>query len=123
MNQPMRVLQLCTDFRPGGIQRHVLDLTGWLRDQGHHVALAGTAALWMNGTIDPDFLPLGIQNVTDQGGPLLRRFASAIAAAWMLRGFVRREKIDLIHAHEGAPALVAWMAMLGRKIPARSHER
>lgn len=32
MNEPMHLLQICTNFRPGGIQRHVCDLTGWLRD-------------------------------------------------------------------------------------------
>lgn len=113
----MRLLQMCTNFRPGGIQRHVLDLTGWLRDQGHCVSLAGTPGLWMSETIDRDFLPLDIQKVTDEGGTLSRRLAAAAKAAWKLRSFVRRERIALIHAHEGAPALVAWLAMLGRDIP------
>lgn len=117
MSEPMRLLQMCTNFRPGGIQRHALDMTAWLREQGHYVALAGTPALWMTETIDPDFLPLDIQNVTDEGGTLFRRLAFAIKAGWKLRGFVRRERIELIHAHEGAPALVAWLAMLGRNIP------
>ncbi len=117
MSEPMRLLQMCTDFPPGGIQRHVLDLTSWLRDQGHYVALAGTPGLWMSEVIDRDFLPLDIQNVTDEGGTLPRRLAAAVKAAWKLRGFVRRERIALIHAHEGAPALVAWLAMLGRDIP------
>lgn len=31
MNEPKHLLQLCTDIQPRGIQRHVCDLTGWLR--------------------------------------------------------------------------------------------
>ena len=38
----LRILQFCTDFpESGGIQTHVLDLTGWLVENGHEVRFAG----------------------------------------------------------------------------------
>jgi len=115
--RPMRVVQVCTAFRPGGIQRHVLGLSAWLRKQGHHVALAGTPGDWMNPTVDPGFLPLDLDGVAQDGGGLGRRTFNALRAGRSLRGFLQREGIDLVHAHESAPALVARFAVAGRSIP------
>jgi glycosyltransferase involved in cell wall biosynthesis len=113
----MRLVQICTAFRPGGIQRHVLLLAAWLRAQGHHVALAGTPGDWMNPNLDPGFLPLDLDGVAKEGGALARRLRNAGRAASRLRSFLRREGIELIHAHESAPALVARMATIGLSIP------
>jgi glycosyltransferase involved in cell wall biosynthesis len=113
----MRVLQVCTRFPAGGIQRHVLDLSASLRRRGHHVAFAGSPGVWLNEGLDPDFHPLDLHNVAAEGGPLPRRLWRAVKAAWALRRLLARERIELIHAHESAPALVAFLATLGRKIP------
>jgi len=106
----MRILQLCTRFPPGGIQRHVIDLTLGLRERGHHVAIAGTRGAWMDETIDPDFFPIDVHNVAAEGGPLSRRLWTAVKSGLALRKIVVREQIDLVHAHESAPALVGWVA-------------
>jgi glycosyltransferase involved in cell wall biosynthesis len=113
----MRVLQLCTDFRAGGIQRHVLDLTDTLRERGHRVFLAGTAGDWMQKGDDADFLALDLDGVAEAGGALPRRLSNAASAALRLRAFLRRERIQLIHAHESAPALVASLAAIGTTVP------
>ena len=115
--QPMRLLQICTAFRPGGIQRHVLALSAWLRVHGHHVALAGTPGDWMNERIDARFLPLDLDGVAKEGGTVARRLRNAARVALRLRAFLRRERIELIHAHESAPALVARMATIALSIP------
>ena len=47
----------------------------------------------------------------------MRRLRNAGRAASRLRSFLQREKIELIHAHESAPALVARMATIGLSIP------
>jgi len=121
VTRPMRLLQMCTAFRPGGIQRHVLDLSAALSKRGHRVAFAGTPGEWLDGS-DANFLALDLEGVAQHGGAqqraaLPRRLVNAIRAAMRLRAFVRRERIELIHAHESAPALVAWMATLGLAIP------
>jgi glycosyltransferase involved in cell wall biosynthesis len=114
---PMRLLQLCTAFRTGGIQRHVLGLTASLRARGHHVAMAGTPGNWLTNGSDEAFLALNLDGVSDQGGALPRRLLNTVRAAARLRPFLRRERIELIHAHESAPALVAMVAAVGMSIP------
>lgn len=113
----MRLMELCTNFRPGGIQRHAMDLAAWLRTQGHRVTLAGTPGAWLEAGGDPDFLALPVHAVGQGGGGVIPRLAALARSAAALRGFVRREGIELIHAHESAPALVARLATLGLNVP------
>jgi len=113
----MRILQLCTRFPPGGIQRHVIDLTLGLRARGHHVAIAGTRGAWMNEEIDADFFHIDVHNVAAEGGPLPRRLWTALKSGLALRKILKAERIDIVHAHESAPALVAWVATRGLNIP------
>lgn len=112
----MRILQLCSDFPPGGIQRHVLDLAEGLRRKGHHVTLAGTRGDWMNEDVCPDFFHIDIFHVTDAGGRLGHRLLTALKSGMALRKIIRRERIELVHAHESAPALVAWIATRGLRV-------
>jgi glycosyltransferase involved in cell wall biosynthesis len=112
----VRILEMCTRFVPGGIQRHVVDLSAWLRSRGHDVVLGGTPGAWAQPS-DPDFLPVDVHNVAAEGGPLLRRLLHLARAAAGLRPELRRRGIELIHAHESAPGLVAGMAALGTGIP------
>ncbi len=113
----MRILQLCTRFPPGGIQRHVIDLTHGLRARGHHVAIAGTRGAWMNEEIDADFVHIDVHNVAAEGGALPRRLWTALKSGLALRKVLKAEGIDLVHAHESAPALVAWVATRGLRRP------
>jgi glycosyltransferase involved in cell wall biosynthesis len=113
----MRVLQIVTAFGPGGIQRHVLGLSASLRERGHYVFLAGTRGTWLNESLDAAFLPLDLDGVAKEGGALARRLRNAVKAALRLRPFLRRERIELIHAHESAPALVAAIATIGMSTP------
>jgi glycosyltransferase involved in cell wall biosynthesis len=116
--RPMRLLQVCTAFRPGGIQRHVLDLAAALEKRGHHLAFAGTPGEWLDERSAATFLPIDLEGVAQQGRAeerisLPARLVNALRAALRLRAFVRAERIELIHAHESAPALVAWLATIG----------
>jgi len=113
----MRILQLCTNFRPGGIQRHVIDLVHGLRGHGHYVAMAGTRDSWVNEDVDPEFFHADIFKVSGDGGSVSARLWAALREGLKLRSFVKDKKIDLIHAHESAPALVAWVAAWGLNKP------
>lgn len=113
----MRILQLCTRFPPGGIQRHVIDLTLGLRARDHDVTIAGTRGAWMNEDIDPDFHHIDVHNVAGEGGPVHRRLWMALKSGRALRKIIQQEQIELVHAHESAPALVAWAATRGLGIP------
>lgn len=113
----MRLMQICTNFLPGGIQRHVLDLTADLRAHGHCVVLVGDSGQWQAADDDPDYIPLGLNGVTDRGGNLPARLWSLGRNALLLRRELKNRKIDLIHAHETAPTMVAKLATLGLNIP------
>jgi glycosyltransferase involved in cell wall biosynthesis len=101
---------------------HVLDLSAALARRGHHVAFAGTPGEWLDERRDANFLALDLEGVAQHGGAdqrvaLPARIVNAFKAAARLRAFVRRERIGLIHAHESAPALVAWLATKGLAEP------
>ena len=106
----MRLLQLCTHFEGGGISRHVIDLSNALRAQGHYVAIAGTRGKWMSEEIDADFFFIDLHNVAEAGGPIPRRLLAALRGGLALRRALKAQRIEMIHAHESAPALVARIA-------------
>ena len=108
---------MCTHFEGGGISRHAIDLSNALRTRGHYVAIAGTRGKWMREEIDSDFFYIDLHNVGDGGGALPRRLLAAARAAMVLRGVVKAQRIQLVHAHESAPALVARIATIGLRIP------
>lgn len=111
--EAMRIAEICTNFLPGGIQRHVLDLTRDLRGQGHDVMLVGDAGDWF----PPDGVPLSLSRVAGYSGTMAHRLAAVFPAARALRRELRARKIQLIHAHETAPALIARLASFGLRIP------
>jgi len=114
----MRILQLCTNFRPGGIQRHVLDLTDYLRGRGHQVTLAGDDGDWSGAAHDPGHLHLPFNTMAAAGGhSILRRTAAIPGIARRIRRLLHERRIELIHAHETAPAMAAGLARLGTGIP------
>lgn len=114
----VRIMQFCTNyFHGGGIQRHVFDLSDWLVAHDHEVIFAGGAE---NSTIDPkrdDFIALPMNKVSYRGGNIFSRICWLVAAVRRLRRALNRHRVDIIHAHETAPALVARLATIGKKIP------
>lgn len=113
----MRLLETCPTFGVGGIARHAIDLSLWLRQRGHHVSMAGTPGPWIDEGQDADFLSLDTHKVTGEGGSAAARIAAAVNCAGQLRRFLRDRRIQLIHAHESAAAIVARLASFGMNIP------
>ncbi len=115
----MRILQTCTTFYAGGIQRHMMELSESLREKNHDVFLAGTPGPWLDETTTLPYLPLNLLGISTHAGKnsLLRRISTAFKCALKLRKFLKENRIELIHAHESAPAIVARIASLGMKIP------
>lgn len=101
----------------GGIARHVIDLSHWLRAAGHTVLIAGGPDALLGATKDDQFLTVPLTTVSAKGGSLAARLMSLVRCAAILRGHLRRHPVDLIHCHESAPALVARLASLGMGIP------
>ncbi|NOE28412.1 glycosyltransferase family 4 protein [Ruegeria sp. HKCCD6157] len=113
--RPLRVLQLGPAFERGGIQRHILDLTSYLRDRGHHVELGGSSGPWGKEGRDLGFHALDLKRVSDDEGlSMMRRLGAAMGCVQKLRKIVARGRFDLVHSHETAPALVARLALAGQ---------
>ena len=108
---PMRLLQLTTNFLPGGIQRHVLDLSEGMRRRGHQVVLAGDDGDWRPA----DAVPLALNGVSWRGGSRLARVRTLLSCARALRREIRARRIELVHAHETAPALAALYVMVSHE--------
>lgn len=115
--QSLRVIEIQTEFGVGGITRHVVNLTGWLRGRGHRVTLGGTSALGGGAGTDPDYLELPTKRISEFGGPLPVRLFHLGLGVWTLRRWLRRNPVDVIHAHESAPALVADLARRALGVP------
>lgn len=113
----LHVLEMQTQFGVGGITRHVLALRDWMRGQGHRVTLGGTPAAWASPDTEPDFLDLPTKFVSGEGGAVPARLMAAGRSAMGLRRWLKANRVDLIHAHESAPALVANLARMGLGVP------
>lgn len=113
----LHVLEMQTQFGVGGITRHVLSLRDWMRGQGHRVTLGGSPAAWAGPESEADFLDLPTKQVSGEGGSVPARLLAAGRAAWALRRWLKAHRVDLIHAHESAPALVANLARKGLGVP------
>lgn len=115
--RPLHVMELGTLLGVGGITRHMVALTCHLRGQGHRVTYAGSPDAWVNAATEADFLDLPIHQVSSGGGSLPRRLMATARAAWRLRRWLKRHPVDLMHAHDSAPALVANLARKGLGVP------
>jgi glycosyltransferase involved in cell wall biosynthesis len=116
-SKPLHVLEMGTQFGMGGITRHILGLSDWLRRHGHKATLAGTADVWAGPGTQEDFLDLPTRYVAGDGGNIANRLRHTLSAAWHLRHHLAKNPVDLIHCHESAPALVANIARIGRRVP------
>lgn len=117
IHRNLHVLELGTQLGVGGITQHILALRVWLQDHGHRVTLAGAPDVWVNAGNDPDYLALPINRVVGGGGTLPKRLFSAFVAARKLRRWLKSNPVDILHAHDSAPALVANLARRGLNIP------
>ncbi len=86
----MNILYVLDSGDPGGMEKHVLDLAGGMLSEGHRVYV------WCApGPYAAKFKKQGASVVT-------RKIKSDIDAFYIfkLAGYIKEEKIDLIHAHE-----------------------
>ncbi|MBK7598119.1 MAG: glycosyltransferase family 4 protein [Acidobacteria bacterium] len=88
----MKILQVCSAETIGGGERHVMDLTRALIERGHELHLAVRAQSPLIEALKG--LPitwheLGLRNALD------------VISAQQLATIIRREKIDVMHAHVG----------------------
>lgn len=115
----MRLLQICTSFNPGGIQRHITELSNTLSTKNHSIYLAGAKGPWIEHNTQFPYLPINLLGVSTHyhSANIFKRLINVIKCAKNLRKFIKDNDIQLIHAHESAPAIVAKIASFGLNIP------
>jgi glycosyltransferase involved in cell wall biosynthesis len=98
----MRILQVSSAKAIGGGERHLIDLTRGLITSGHEIFLAAAPASPIFERIPElnreNILEIKIKNSLD------------VLAARRLAGFIRKHKIEIIHAHLGKDYLPASLA-------------
>ncbi len=105
----LRILQIISRRHcdtGGGLQ--ALELARWLKERGHRVffmARPGGSAQERCRTMGLPFLPLPMEGTWD------------LASVRVLRAFLKREKIQVVHAHKGRAHSLALMAILGLSPP------
>lgn len=113
----LRVLELFTDFDIGGVIRHIISLTKWLRSRGHLVWIAGTPGRCLGPENDPHFLSIPLDRITGSNVYSHEGLTSFAICLRQLRRLVVSNGIQVIHAHETAPACVARVATIGLGVP------
>lgn len=101
----MRIMHILPELEEGGVERHVLMLSGQQKNDGHAVYVisgGGKLVEQLAGGIIHIRLPVHRKN------PLV-----GIFCAFRLSPLVRKNRIDLVHAHSRVPA---WIAMFVSKL-------
>ena len=100
----MRIMHILPELEEGGVERHVLMLSGQQREEGHEVQVisaGGKLVSQLAAGIVHTRLPVHSKN------PLVGIYCAATLAS-----MAGREKINIIHAHSRVPA---WIAMFTSK--------
>ncbi|HVS82279.1 MAG TPA: glycosyltransferase family 4 protein [Pyrinomonadaceae bacterium] len=87
----MRILQICSARTLGGGERHLADLTNGLARRGHEVY----AALVPASPLQTELSELPAEKIIE----LPLRNSLDVASALKLAQFVRRNQIEIVHAH------------------------
>ena len=110
--------------RAGGVQNHVIGLAGWLRDNGHSVAIlapgrADDEALGDAGVRPEDYTSAGLAFPVAYNGSVARiNFGPAVARRvreWLDNGY-----FDLLHLHEPITPSVSLLALGQTHLPVAS---
>ena len=106
----MRILQLTSHLRIGGVPSYVTSLAGALRHRGHQVIVASSpgALLARLEAAGIAHWPVPLDTSAELSGPVM-------ASARALSGWLRREPVDLFHAHTRvSQCAAAWLSRTHR---------
>jgi glycosyltransferase involved in cell wall biosynthesis len=106
----MRIMHILPELEEGGVERHVLMLSGQQKEDGHEVNVVSAGGKLVSQ------LAQGIPHIlfpVHSKNPLV-----GIYCAVRLASLVRKNKIDIIHAHSRVPA---WIAMFTSKFSGKPY--
>lgn len=108
----MKVLQVTTHFNVGGISGYILSLSKALESKGVEVVVASSGGDLESG-LAKCHIPhrrIGIKTKFEFG-------PKAILSGFRIAGIVRKEKIDIIHAHTRVSQVAASLASMITGVP------
>jgi glycosyltransferase involved in cell wall biosynthesis len=103
-------MHILPELEEGGVERHVLMLSGQQREEGHEVyvvSAGGKLVSQLAKEVSHIRLPVHIKN------PLVGMYC-----AFRLASLVKKNNIDIIHAHSRVPA---WIAMFTSKMSGKRY--
>lgn len=103
----------------GGVQKHVMGLTDWLCEQGHHVAVIAPGF-----PSEAEWTPPGRASFTSAGTGVPVPYNGSVArvnfdplAAARVRRWLARENPDVVHVHEPITPSVSLLALWQAEVP------
>ena len=106
----MKILMATMGLDIGGAETHIVELAKELKKQGHDICVAAHGGVFV-----PELVEAGIRHYQV---PMHRRsIPCMIRSYFLLRGILRREKPDLVHAHARIPAFLCHLLRITRHFP------
>jgi len=107
--QTLKILHLLPELSEGGVERHVVDLTRGLAEQGHRVGVVSAGGRLVS-KLAPD--------VAHYTLPVQRKnLYTGLEATLQLRTLVLQEGWEILHAHSRVPFWIAWWTTSLTRIP------
>lgn len=108
----MKVLQITTHLNIGGISNYILSLSKAFKDEGVGVALASSG-----GELEGEFRDLGISHKSIRIMTKFEFGPKVLMSIPSIVRFIKKEKIDVIHAHTRVSQVAACLASLASGVP------
>jgi glycosyltransferase involved in cell wall biosynthesis len=109
--RPLTVLQILPALESGGVERGTLEVAEALVARGHRALVASAG-----GRLVPALEAAGARHLAL---PLGRKSPRVLSEVARLRGVLRQEPVDILHARSRLPAWVGWWALRGLPVEAR----
>lgn len=101
----MRILQISTHLNIGGIGNYILSLSSALKSKGAYVIVASSG-----GNLETELSKYGIGHEHLDIKTKFELSPKVFKSAFALAGIIKREKIDIIHAHSRVSQAVSFFA-------------
>jgi glycosyltransferase involved in cell wall biosynthesis len=108
----MKILHLTTHLNIGGISQYVTTLAKALKNRGHKVFVASSG-----GELEKVLSSEGIKHIYVNIRTKSELSPKVIGSFFALKTFLRKEKIDLIHAHTRVAQVIAALLSFWRNVP------
>ncbi len=108
----MKILELITGGEPGGAQRHVAELSGFLVYQGHQVIVAHGGGRWLANQLNKQIQVIYLEHLKRAPG-----IGTDIAAYRQVRDVLSQVKPDVVHCHSSKAGLIGRQAAWQAQVP------